>query len=144
MNINQRNYLLLALLILIWGSSFLLINRSLLSFSPEQIVGYRLLIGSLVMVFIAFLNGKSLPSSLLPWLHFSIFAVIGNVFPYILIAKGQVSISSGMAGLLMAIMPLVTLILAHFFIPNDKLNRYKTIGFVLGISGVIFILIYFV
>ena len=140
MNINQRNYLLLALLILIWGSSFLLINRSLLSFSPEQIVGYRLLIGSLVMVFIAFLNGKSLPSFLLPWLHFSIFAVIGNVFPYILIAKGQVSISSGMAGLLMAIMPLATLILAHFFIPNDKLNRYKIIGFVLGISGVIFIL----
>ena len=87
------------------------------------------------MVFIAFLNGKSLPSSLLPWLHFCIFAVIGNVFPYILIAKGQVSISSGMAGLLMAIMPLATLILAHFFIPNDKLNRYKIIGFVLGISG---------
>ena len=45
-----------------------------------------------------------------------------------------------MAGLLMAIMPLATLILAHFFIPNDKLNRYKIIGFVLGISGVIFIL----
>ena len=139
LNINQQNYLLLALLILIWGSSFLLINRSLLSFSPEQVVGYRLLIGSLVMVFIAFLKGKSLPGSLLPWLHFSIFAVIGNVLPYILIAKGQLSISSGMAGLLMSIMPLVTLILAHFFIPNDKLNRYKIIGFILGISGVIFI-----
>ena len=92
------------------------------------------------MVFIAFLKGKSLPRSPLPWLHFSIFAVIGNVLPYILIAKGQLSISSGMAGLLMSIMPLVTLILAHFFIPNDKLNRYKIIGFVLGISGVIFIL----
>ena len=77
------------------------------------------------MVFIAFLKGKSLPGSLLPWLHFSIFAVIGNVLPYILIAKGQLSISSGMAGLLMSIMPLVTLILAYFFIPNDKLNRYK-------------------
>lgn len=140
MTINQRNYLLLALLILIWGSSFLLINRSLLFFSPEQVVGYRLLIGSFVMIFIAFLNGKSLPGSLLPWLHFIIFAIIGNILPFLLIAKGQLSISSGMAGLLMAIMPLVTLILAHFFIPNDKLNRYKIIGFVLGISGVIFIL----
>jgi len=92
------------------------------------------------MIFIAFLNGKSLPGSLLPWLHFIIFAIIGNILPFLLIAKGQLSISSGMAGLLMAIMPLVTLILAHFFIPNDKLNRYKIIGFVLGISGVIFIL----
>ena len=140
MTSNQRNYLLLSLLILIWGSSFLLINRSLLFFSPEQVVGYRLLIGSIVMIFIAFLNGKSLPGSLLPWLHFIIFAIIGNILPFLLIAKGQLSISSGMAGLLMAIMPLVTLILAHFFIPDDKLNRYKIIGFILGISGVIFIL----
>jgi drug/metabolite transporter (DMT)-like permease len=45
-----------------------------------------------------------------------------------------------MAGLLMAIMPLVTLVLAHFFLPNDKLNRYKAFGFVIGISGVLFIL----
>ena len=40
----------------------------------------------------------------------------------------------------MAIMPLVTLVLAHFFLPNDKLNRYKAFGFVIGISGVLFIL----
>jgi len=138
--IYQRNYFLLVLLVLIWGSSFLMINRSLLSFSPEQVVGYRLLIASIVLVFIAFLRGKSLPGTLLPWLHFIIFAVIGNILPFLLIAKGQLTISSGMAGLLMAIMPLVTLILAHFFLPNDKLNRYKIIGFVLGISGVFFIL----
>jgi drug/metabolite transporter (DMT)-like permease len=117
-----------------------MINRSLLSFSPEQVVGYRLLIASIVLVFIALLRGKSLPGTLLPWLHFIIFAVIGNILPFLLIAKGQLTISSGMAGLLMAIMPLVTLILAHFFLPNDKLNRYKIIGFVLGISGVFFIL----
>ena len=140
MYIYQRNYFLLVLLVLIWGSSFLMINRSLLSFSPEQVVGYRLLIASIVLVFIALLRGKSLPGTLLPWLHFIIFAVIGNILPFLLIAKGQLTISSGMAGLLMAIMPLVTLILAHFFLPNDKLNRYKIIGFILGISGVFFIL----
>jgi drug/metabolite transporter (DMT)-like permease len=50
------------------------------------------------------------------------------------------SITSGMAGLLMAVMPLVTLLLAHFFLPNDKLNVYKILGFILGISGVLFIL----
>jgi drug/metabolite transporter (DMT)-like permease len=45
-----------------------------------------------------------------------------------------------MAGLLMAVMPLVTLVLAHFLLPNDKLNIFKFIGFVFGISGVLFIL----
>jgi len=37
-------------------------------------------------------------------------------------------------------MPLVTLLLAHFFLPDDKLNVYKILGFILGISGVLFIL----
>jgi drug/metabolite transporter (DMT)-like permease len=123
-----------------WGSSFLLIDRSLLFFSPEQVVGYRLFIGAITMMLVAFFYGKQFPRSITPWLHFIVYAVIGNILPYLLIATGQVTITSGMAGLLMAIMPLVTLVLAHFFLPNDKLNRYKIFGFVIGISGVLFIL----
>lgn len=140
MSANKRNYQLLAMLVIVWGSSFLLINRSLLFFSPEQVVGYRLTIGAVVMLLIAFLYGKKFPQSITPWLHFFVFAVIGNILPYLLIATGQLSITSGMAGLLMAFMPLVTLILAHIFLPNDKLNRFKALGFILGFSGVIFIL----
>jgi len=140
MSINKRNYLLLVLLIIVWGSSFLLIDRSLLFFSPEQVVGYRLVIGAITMLAIAFYYGKSLPTKITPWLHFLIYAVIGNILPYLLIATGQLTITSGMAGLLMAFMPLVTLVLAHIFLPNDQLNRFKIIGFVIGISGVLFIL----
>ena len=137
---NKRNYQLLGLLIIVWGSSFLLIDRSLLFFSPEQIVGYRLFIGAVVMLFVSFLYGKQLPRSIIPWLHFVVYAVIGNILPYLLIATGQLTITSGMAGLLMAFMPLVTLILAHIFLPNDRLNRFKILGFILGFSGVMFIL----
>ena len=137
---NKRNYQLLGLLIIVWGSSFLLIDRSLLFFSPEQIVGYRLFIGAVVMLFVSFLYGKQLPRSIIPWLHFVVYAVIGNILPYLLIATGQLTITSGMAGLLMAFMPLVTLILAHIFLPNDRLNRFKVLGFILGFSGVMFIL----
>ena len=140
MHNNKRNYQLLGLLIIVWGSSFLLIDRSLLFFSPEQIVGYRLFIGAVVMLFVSFLYGKQLPRSIIPWLHFVVYAVIGNILPYLLIATGQLTITSGMAGLLMAFMPLVTLILAHIFLPNDRLNRFKVLGFILGFSGVMFIL----
>jgi uncharacterized membrane protein len=45
-----------------------------------------------------------------------------------------------MAGLLMAFVPLMTIVLAHIFLPNNELNRFKIIGFILGISGVLFIL----
>jgi len=62
------------------------------------------------------------------------------VLPFWLIAKGQMFVTSGMAGLLMAIMPLMTLILAHFFIVGENLNRNKLLGFVFGISGITLIL----
>ena len=140
MSINKRSYQLLGLLVIVWGSSFLLIDRSLLFFSPEQVVGYRLVIGFITMLFIALYYGKSLPRTITPWLHFIVYAVIGNILPYLLIATGQLTITSGMAGLLMAFMPLVTLVLAHIFLPNDKLNRFKILGFIIGISGVLFIL----
>ena len=140
MQTNKRNYQLLGLLIIVWGSSFLLIDRSLLFFSPEQVVGYRLAIGAVVMLCVSFLYGKKRPRCITPWLHFVVYAVIGNILPYLLIATGQLTITSGMAGLLMAFMPLVTLILAHIFLPNDRLNRFKVLGFILGFSGVMFIL----
>jgi len=140
MLINKRSYQLLGLLVIVWGSSFLLIDRALLFFSPEQVVGYRLVIGAITMLGIAIYYGKSFPRTITPWLHFIVYAVIGNILPYLLIATGQLTITSGMAGLLMAFMPLVTLILAHIFLPNDKLNRFKILGFIIGISGVLFIL----
>ena len=69
-----------------------------------------------------------------------LLGLVGSVLPYWLIAKGQVYVTSGMAGLLMAIMPLMTLILAHFFIADENLNRNKLLGFVFGIGGVVLIL----
>jgi len=51
---NKRNYSLLGLLVLMWGSSFLLIDRSLLFFTPEQVVGYRLFIGAITMILVSF------------------------------------------------------------------------------------------
>ena len=140
MPINKRSYQLLGLLVIVWGSSFLLIDRALLFFSPEQVVGYRLVIGAVTMLGIALYYRKTFPRSITPWLHFIVYAVIGNILPYLLIATGQLTITSGMAGLLMAFMPLVTLVLAHIFLPNDKLNRFKVFGFIIGISGVLFIL----
>ena len=131
-NNSSINYLLLFSLIFIWGTSFLLINRSLLSFFPEQVVGIRLLIAALVMLVVLLFTKRKLPLDITSWLHFFIIALIGNILPFWLIAVGQTTISSGLAGLLMAVMPLFTIILAHIFIKDDKINRYKIIGFIIG------------
>lgn len=125
---------------LVWGTSFLLINRSLLSFSPEQVVGIRLSIAAIVMLIVLLIKKRRLPTNIVSWIHFIIIAVMGNILPFWLIAVGQTNISSGLAGLLMAVMPLFTIVLAHLFLKDDKINRYKMLGFLIGFSGVGFIL----
>jgi len=142
MQSSLKNYQYLGLLTVIWGSSFAMIYECLNGghFSPEQTVGYRLTIGSAVLIISCLICRKKFPNTLSPWIHFLIYAVIGNIIPFQLIAQGQLFITSGMAGLLMSFVPLVTIVLAHIFLPNNALNRFKIIGFILGISGVLFIL----
>ena len=56
---------------------------------------------------------------------FLLLGVMGNLLPFLLISIGQKDISSGMTGLLMAFMPLATMILAHYFVLGESLNRFK-------------------
>ena len=134
------NWSLLFTLVALWGTSFLAIKVSLQSFTPDQVVVLRLSIGALVLTLFMLARGKHLPKKPIAWVHFMILGLVGNVLPFWFIAKGQLFVTSSMAGLLMAIMPLVTLILAHFFIPKENLNRNKLLGFVFGISGIVLIL----
>jgi len=134
------NWALLFTLVALWGTSFLGIKISLQTFSPDQVVVLRLSIGAFVLIAFMLARGKRLPGKPVAWVHFMILGLVGNVLPFWFIAKGQVYVTSGMAGLLMAIMPLMTLILAHFFIPGENLNRNKLLGFVFGITGITLIL----
>lgn len=134
------NWALLFSLVALWGTSFLGIKISLRSFTPDQVVVLRLSIGAIVLIAFMLARGKRLPNKPIAWAHFMLLGLVGNVLPFWFIAKGQVFVTSGMAGLLMAIMPLVTLILAHFFITGENLNRNKLLGFVFGISGITLIL----
>ena len=139
-NITLRHWLLFALLTILWGTSFLNIAISLRSFTPEEIVAWRLVFAALVLLVFMLMRGKRLPTNIKDWAKFSMFAALGNLLPYWLITHGQQSVTSGMAGLLMAVMPLGTMIMAHWFIAGENLNRNRIIGFVLGISGVLGVL----
>ena len=134
------NWALLVALVALWGTSFLGIKISLRSFTPDQVVVLRLSIGAIVLIGFMLARGKMLPNKPIAWAHFMLLGLVGNVLPFWLVATGQMFVTSGMAGLLMAIMPLMTLILAHFFITGENLNRNKLLGFVFGISGITLIL----
>jgi drug/metabolite transporter (DMT)-like permease len=137
---NLINWGLLMLLVMLWGTSFLFTAISVRSVDPVTIVFYRLVLGALVLSLVVYARGQSFPRELRIWGGFLMMAVAGNALPFFLISWGQQTINSGVAGMIMAIMPLMTMLLAHYLVEGETLNRYKIIGFTLGITGIVVLL----
>lgn len=134
------NWLLLMGLVLLWGTSFMFISISVESLHPLTIVFYRVLIGALILTSVVYAKGLRLPFTVSAWLAFLAMGIVGNVLPFFLISWGQLSVNSGIAGMIMATMPLITMILAHYLIDGEDLNRYKILGFIFGIGGIAILL----
>jgi drug/metabolite transporter (DMT)-like permease len=130
------NWLLLMGLVFLWGTSFMFISVSLESFHPLTTVFYRVLIGALILTLVVYAKGLKLPVNIGAWLAFLAMGIVGNVLPFFLISWGQLSVNSGIAGMIMATMPLITMILAHYLVDGENLNRYKILGFTFGIGGI--------
>lgn len=130
-------WLSLAALTGMWGSAFLFTKVAVGALPVAWVVTVRLGIGAALLVLIAWLMGRSLPRGGRLWLFFGLIALLGNLLPFSLITWGQQTIDSGLAGILMAIMPLATLGLAHVFVPGERLTGPRVAGFLTGFAGVV-------
>ncbi|MGB1239070.1 MAG: DMT family transporter [Pseudomonadales bacterium] len=140
MSDRQINWLLFYSLVIMWGTSFMFTALAVTDFSPLQISSLRILLGALVLTAIVFARGKRLPSDLKSWGYLCLFGAAGNALPFFLISWGQQSVPSGTTGVMMAFMPLITMILAHYFVDGESLNRYKILGCCISFSGVFLLL----
>lgn len=131
-----RHWLLLAYLSVFWGLAFYLIAVALRGFPPLTIVWLRLAVGACILYPCMRWQGGRLPTQGRWWLRFLLLSLCGNLLPFSLIAWSETRISSGQAGLLMALMPLSTVLLAHVYIAHEQLTRRRLLGIVLGFVGV--------
>lgn len=125
---------------MLWGTSFMFTAISVESVDPLTVVFSRVLIAAIILTSVVYIKGQKLPFRRNDWLAFIAMSIVGNVLPFFLITWGQLSVNSGIAGMIMAIMPLMTMLLAHYLVEGENLNRYKIIGFLFGISGVTILL----
>jgi drug/metabolite transporter (DMT)-like permease len=128
---------MLAYLSLFWGFAFYLIAVSLRGFPPLSVVWIRLAVGALALYPLMRLQGGTLPRDATWWGHFTLLSLCGNLLPFSLISWSETRISSGQAGLLMALMPISTVLLAHLFVPHEQLTRRRLLGVLLGFGGVV-------
>ena len=131
------HWLLLAALVLMWGSSFLFTKIAVAAMPPETVVAGRLVLATVILGLVLAATRRSLIGGRRAWLFFVAMALTGNCVPFWLISWGQQGIDSGLAGILMAVMPITTLVLAHFFVRGERLNGAKAMGFGLGFVGVV-------
>ena len=134
-----KAWLLLGLLGLVWGSSYVLIKKGLEAFSPEQVACLRISITALAFLPVFVLRFKKID-----WTKLKYFAVVGfagSFFPAFLFAFAQTQISSSITGVLSSLTPLFTLALGILFFKTPFFWT-KVLGVLIGLAGAI-LLIFF-
>lgn len=137
MNKEKEKWIILAVLSLIWGSSFILIKKSLEHFSPYQVGALRVLISGILLSPIAILNWKNFPRKQLKWLLIAAFA--GNFIPMFLFPIAETKVSSSIAGIMNSMMPIFTIIVGVFFW-GTKATSKQILGILISFFGVVVLL----
>jgi len=128
---------LLLALVCMWGSSFLFNKLGVATVPPATLVAGRLGIGALILVGVMRWHGLSFPPPGAMWLRYLALGLMGNAIPFYLITWGQRVVDSALAGILMAVMPLATLVLAHLLVEGERMTAGRVIGFLIGFTGII-------
>jgi len=133
------DYLILTLLALLWASAFFNIKIATYSYGPLTIAFLRIFFGAIPVVLLCYINKIKIEAFSKDWYWFASIGIINLVIPFFLIAYGVKNVQSNLAAILMASTPLSASILAHFFTKNEKINLVKSIGILLGFSGIVFL-----
>lgn len=135
-----RHWTVFILLGAIWSASFLWIKIALNEVQPLTLVAYRVLFGLLTGLAVAFISRVSLPRDWKTWRIFFVLGVLNVALPFFLISWGEQSIDSAVAAILDATVPLFTIILAHFFLSDDRITIPRITGLLIGFGGVVLLM----
>lgn len=131
---------LLAVLVIVWGSSFAATKIGVETISPTWLVTLRLMVAAFVLVPLAMLRGGVRPRGRRDWGWLAALAMLGYLAPFWLISWGTQHIPSSLAGMLMAMVPLAVIMMAHLLLADEPLTRARAFGFALGFIGVVLLL----
>lgn len=127
-------WIILAILVLIWGSSFILIKRGLEAY-PSLLVGaLRIFVSFVVLLPVAIVHLKRVP--LYKWKYIAIIGLIGTGLPAYLFARAQTQIDSSLAGILNSLTPLFTLLVGLAFFKQRAVWQSVT-GVIIGLLGAV-------
>ena len=134
---NTFDLSLLILLAIIWGSSFFNIKIATYSYEPITLALVRVIFASIPLLILCKYKNIKIEAFGSGWNWYALIGLCNIAIPFVLIAIGTAKINSYLAAILMSTTPLSGSILAHFFTKDEKLSFLKTLGVLIGFSGVV-------
>ena len=132
MNPEKEKWVLLAILSIIWGSSFILIKKSLDHFNPYEVGALRVLIAGIILLPLAIMNIKKFPKKHFKWLILA--ALTGNFIPMFLFPIAETKVSSSIAGIINSMMPIFVIIVGAL-IWKFKTTKRQLLGVAISFTG---------
>lgn len=134
MKSNKRGLVIFLILLLatIWGSSFILMKKGLIVYTPYQVGAIRMFVSMLFLF--PFLIGHFKKVEKSRWKYLLLAGLCGNGIPAVLFPLAETKISSALAGMINSTVPIFTLILGVLFF-KMKSDRSKTLGLFIGLIG---------
>ena len=134
---NTKDLTLLILLSIIWGSAFFNIKIATYSYEPFTLALVRVLFASIPLYFLCKYKKIQILAFSKNWSSYALIGLCNIAIPFVLIAIGTAKINSYLAAILMSTTPLSGSILAHFFTKDEKLSYMKSLGVLVGFSGIV-------
>jgi drug/metabolite transporter (DMT)-like permease len=128
---------LLVLLGAIWGSSFFNIKIATFSYEPYTLALIRVILATVPMLAVSSFYKIKILAFSKNWKIYALVGLCNLTIPFSLIAIGTNKIDSYLAAMLMSTTPITGSILAHFFIKEEKITFLKSLGIILGFSGIL-------
>jgi drug/metabolite transporter (DMT)-like permease len=125
----------LIVLSILWGGTFFAVAIALRAWPPLTLVLARVALAAAILIPIVFALGQRLPHHARVWCDFVVMAILNNMIPFALIFYGQTVVASGIASVINAATPLMTLLVARA-IAGEPIAGHKLSGVVIGLAGV--------
>src|SRR5213075_2059073 len=120
----------------IWGSTWLFIKLGLQDLPPLTFAAIRFLLASLLLTLLILARGTRWPRTRNDWILIAIVGVLQFTLNYGLVFWGEQHIPSGLAAVLQSTFPAFGLVIAHIYLPYERITPIKLLGVFIGIVGV--------
>ena len=138
MNIEQRKWVYLVVLSLVWGSSFILIKKALIGLTPIQLGALRMLVSAVFLLLIGFKSLQSIQKK--HWKYIFYTAALGTFFPAFLFSYAIAKIDSSIAAILNSLTPFNTFIIGSLAF-GFTFKKKQLIGIIIGLIGTVILIL---